>query len=858
MAQTTSRVVELQIKLQGAQSIKELEEVTSEINQELKGISTSSESFGKMSNLAKNANSKLKEVGESLGGVTSTEKAEAVNKMGQGLVGAFQAAAGASLLFGEKTGEAMQKAQAKVVALFGITDGLKKLTEAFSAKNIAGLKATVKGWQESAIAAKLFGTTARAAITATGIGILIVALGTLIANWLKVKDSFEKNGEKIKGVLKFISVPLYLIMEAIDKIKEKFGDLQNFVAGVGAAITKFLQTFSFKKAAAEFDVVIEKEKEIDALRKEYNDKILKTADNHDFEIEKLKEIGGKEQEILNLQTQRLEEEKKYLQELDKRGDLTEKEKERLTEVTQELELQIIRQTNLTKKQQEAAKAAQEKADAEAKAAQDKAIADAKAAMDAEEKARSEAEALAAKEAQAKADAQALEFAKIDNDLAAENLEIQKAIDSVITSTADEISKQLYALNNINGQLYNNLDAEKEKLKILQDEYNLMSDAEKQSAKGVELNSQIIAGETEVQAITAEIAKNHVEINKLSDSLKPKVETLADKYKEMQAEMQKFMDTYGETIVAGADLAMAAFDLAIQNEEAKAQQKIELLEAQQEKETEIMEERHEKEKEDAEKAIDEEKDRQEDLQDSIDGLRDEALDAEGERYQQIQDEIAAQEAAKAEAAAMEIQRQNEAAALEAQQLAEKAAMEKKYEEEKAAAASKANKLKKQQAIVGAIINTALSIVNALATAPNIILGIVLAAVAAAMGAVQIAMISKQPTYAEGGYTGDGAKQQPAGIVHAGEYVVPQRIVKNPQASAMLETLEGMRLRGYADGGAVASVPAVPSMDNALDYVRIGNEVARAMKENPMFVSWQEWKDMDNKMKFLSSRASLGKR
>jgi hypothetical protein len=32
------------------------------------------------------------------------------------------------------------------------------------------------------------------------------------------------------------------------------------------------------------------------------------------------------------------------------------------------------------------------------------------------------------------------------------------------------------------------------------------------------------------------------------------------------------------------------------------------------------------------------------------------------------------------------------------------------------------------------------------------------------------------YAEGGYTGDGAKHAPAGVVHRGEYVMPQETVQ----------------------------------------------------------------------------------
>lgn len=55
------------------------------------------------------------------------------------------------------------------------------------------------------------------------------------------------------------------------------------------------------------------------------------------------------------------------------------------------------------------------------------------------------------------------------------------------------------------------------------------------------------------------------------------------------------------------------------------------------------------------------------------------------------------------------------------------------------------------------------------------------------------------FADGGYTGDGGRFQPAGIVHAGEFVAPQSM------SALFPALESIRkgLPGYADGGIVGT-------------------------------------------------------
>ncbi|WP_313278093.1 tape measure protein [Stutzerimonas balearica] len=76
------------------------------------------------------------------------------------------------------------------------------------------------------------------------------------------------------------------------------------------------------------------------------------------------------------------------------------------------------------------------------------------------------------------------------------------------------------------------------------------------------------------------------------------------------------------------------------------------------------------------------------------------------------------------------------------------------------------------------------------------------------------------FSAGGYTGPGGKYQPAGVVHAGEHVQPQEVVREPGALAFLErirrngfraTLDQLRLRGYANGGPVVPVPRfVPSI------------------------------------------------
>lgn len=78
--------------------------------------------------------------------------------------------------------------------------------------------------------------------------------------------------------------------------------------------------------------------------------------------------------------------------------------------------------------------------------------------------------------------------------------------------------------------------------------------------------------------------------------------------------------------------------------------------------------------------------------------------------------------------------------------------------------------------------------------GLVLAPIAAALAVAQGAVQIALIKKQQQaaeaqgYSKGGFTRPGAVDEPAGIVHAGEWVASQKLLANPVARPMIEALD----------------------------------------------------------------------
>jgi len=88
-----------------------------------------------------------------------------------------------------------------------------------------------------------------------------------------------------------------------------------------------------------------------------------------------------------------------------------------------------------------------------------------------------------------------------------------------------------------------------------------------------------------------------------------------------------------------------------------------------------------------------------------------------------------------------------------------------------------------------------------------LGIAAAAAAVVAGLANVRQILKvnsdvKSGYSIGGYTGPGGEHEPAGIVHAGEWVAPAWELLSPQTGPIIKALEYARVNGspgYSDGG-----------------------------------------------------------
>lgn len=139
------------------------------------------------------------------------------------------------------------------------------------------------------------------------------------------------------------------------------------------------------------------------------------------------------------------------------------------------------------------------------------------------------------------------------------------------------------------------------------------------------------------------------------------------------------------------------------------------------------------------------------------------------------------------------------------------------------------------------NSAIGVSNAVAAGSKLTWPANLAAILSGITAV-LAGISQAKGFlgfAEGGFTGEGSKYQVAGVVHAGEFVVPQETVR-----AYGPEYFSRYLPGYADGGYVTN----SSVQSTNEQVGI----MRALRSMPApTLVYKEFSDFTNRVSFKES-------
>ena len=242
-----------EVKIQtgeSARTVKELRKELRDLKDQLLSTQQGTEEYNRTMVKAADIQHELKEQMEEINSSAMDfgQKLGNVTKTMTGISGAITAATGALSLFGIENEEAQKKITATMTSLIGITEGLSKMDD-----GIKAFKRLTIAVNSSSKAMGVFKT----ALISTGIGALVVVLGSVIAYWDEFTEAIglsseqmEKLGNIASGVFNVFTSSLKGIAQALgkmikgdfkgawDSLKDGFSVVKNFNEGVEKAETK--------------------------------------------------------------------------------------------------------------------------------------------------------------------------------------------------------------------------------------------------------------------------------------------------------------------------------------------------------------------------------------------------------------------------------------------------------------------------------------------------------------------------------------------------------------------------------------------------------------------------------------------
>jgi hypothetical protein len=332
-----AKKVQLEVEIKGNDSVGKAAEKTTSLRTELKKLkqelasgNLTGEAFLKARERAGQLQDKIGDINQEVKNLSSdSRKLDAFLTLGQGIAGGFAAAQGAMALFGSENDE-IQKSLLKVQSAVAVLNGLQAVHNTINKSSALiteaqSIKLKVLTFVQTRYTAAVGTSTGalklmRIAGAALGIGLIVTAIGLLIANFSKIK----------KVVLDFIP--------GLSHLGDLFTKVKN-------AVMDFVGISS------------EMERQLDKQTKA-NEKSNKETER---EIALLESLGGKEREIFLLRNRQLRQDEALLLTKQKKIKLTDEEKEALAELQNQIRItnneEVNRQKEVVEKD---AKAKEEK------------------------------------------------------------------------------------------------------------------------------------------------------------------------------------------------------------------------------------------------------------------------------------------------------------------------------------------------------------------------------------------------------------------------------------------------------------------------------------------------------------------
>lgn len=181
-----SKIVELTLKVQGAETLEEMAASAKELEAELRRAGKSAEGFSKGMSQLTETRGELKEFRQLARGIEFSDQIAAVTKFTNGFVSGFALMKTAMMAFGSEGSESIEKVVKTLGMLMTSMQALQGIAEAFDGGTLTSLKTIGASWSKLVTSIKTGSAVIKASLIGTGILAIVVALGLILANWEKI------------------------------------------------------------------------------------------------------------------------------------------------------------------------------------------------------------------------------------------------------------------------------------------------------------------------------------------------------------------------------------------------------------------------------------------------------------------------------------------------------------------------------------------------------------------------------------------------------------------------------------------------------------------------------------------------
>lgn len=276
-----------------SKSLGQLEQELEKVNEELRDLDRTSDAFKEAAAKSQILNKEIEKINNEIEGFNLDDKLMAADGAAKVFGGSLAAAVGTLGTLGIES-EAFGEFEEKAASAIAVGLGIKDVSEGFGQVAQAAKK--------SGVAAKLFGSTTRTALVATGVGAFAILLGTIVTNW----DSITRAVKRFVNNVPFIGKAIDAVKGAFDTLFEAAKPVLQFIgilpseAEIGSKKVKEATSETIKELEREIAIAEAGGKSAQAIY-DLKKRLLEAElqDLKDSNAEK-EEIFAKETELLAL------------------------------------------------------------------------------------------------------------------------------------------------------------------------------------------------------------------------------------------------------------------------------------------------------------------------------------------------------------------------------------------------------------------------------------------------------------------------------------------------------------------------------------------------------------------------------